>query len=64
MATARYYEASKNTDGGYIPGVPLRDLTEEDYNSYPAWLQASIDASPLYRKTKPTQHKPAEKETE
>jgi hypothetical protein len=52
MATARWYDASKNPDGGALPGgVPLADLSDEEYNALPKWLQASVDASPLYRKT-------------
>lgn len=49
--TARYYDASKNEAGGYLPGVPLRDLTEAEFDALPAHLQASLDASPMYRKT-------------
>lgn len=51
---ARYYDASKNPEGAALPGVPLRDLTQDDYDSYPAWLQASIDAWAAYRKTAPS----------
>lgn len=53
----RYYDASKNPGTpdapAMFPGVPLRDLTEEDYDALPEWLQRSVDASPMYRKTKP-----------
>lgn len=59
----RYYDEDKNPpvrvapDGtkeyAYISGVPLRDLTEDDFNALPKHLQNSVDASPLYRKTKP-----------
>jgi hypothetical protein len=52
-AIARYYDDSKNPDGGGFPGVPLRDLTESEFEALPEWLQQSVDASPLYRKTKP-----------
>lgn len=64
MAPERYYRADKNTDGGSFPGVPLRDIETDEWNSYPEWLQRSVDASDLYQKTKPTDRKPAEKETE
>lgn len=49
----RYYDESKNTDGGSLPGVPLADIDDETFAAYPAWLQDSIDAHPMYRKTKP-----------
>lgn len=55
---ARYYDESKNPDGGALPGVPLADIDEETFNQLPEWLQRSVDASPMYRKTKP--HKAAE----
>lgn len=50
---ARYYDASKNPDEAFFPGVPLRDLTSDEFDALPAHLQASLDASPFYRKTKP-----------
>jgi len=56
---ARYYDASKNPDGAFLPGVPLADLPDSLYITFPAWLRASIDASPMYRKTKaPTETAP------
>lgn len=48
---ARHYDADKNPDGAVLPGVPLGDLDQETFDSYPAWLQRSIDASGMYRKT-------------
>lgn len=53
MAIARYYDETKNPHEAVLPGVPLRDLTEDEFESYPKWLQASIDASPMYRKSNP-----------
>ncbi len=53
MPIARYYDEGKNEDGRAFDGVPLRDLTEDEFAALPPWLQASVDASPLYRKTKP-----------
>lgn len=53
MNIARYYDEAKNPEGGSLPGVPLRDLTEDEYAAFPDWLQASIDALDCYRKTKP-----------
>jgi len=47
----RYYDESKNPESGLLPGVPLRDISQAEFDSYPAWLQASIDAHPMYRKT-------------
>lgn len=52
MAAARYYDESKNPQGQEsLPGVPLRDLTEKEYEALSGWLQKSVDASPLYRRT-------------
>lgn len=55
---ARYYDESKNPSRdpnnlAMLVGVPLRDLTETEYGALPPWLQASVDASPMYRKTRP-----------
>lgn len=49
----RYYDETKNPEGGALPGVPLGDIDDELFESYPVWLQQSIDAHPMYRKTKP-----------
>lgn len=55
MAIAWYYDPEKNpNDAASLPGVPLRDLTEDEVAGYPEYIQRSIAASPLYRKTKPT----------
>jgi hypothetical protein len=48
---ARYYDASKNPENGLLPGAPLRDISQAEYDAYPDWLKASIDAHPMYRKT-------------
>jgi hypothetical protein len=54
MATARYYDAESNQAGAeYIPGVPLRDLTDEEWDALTKDQQASVDAAAYYRKTKP-----------
>lgn len=50
---ARYYVASANPREESFPGVPLADITEEEWAEQPEWVQASVDASPMYRKTKP-----------
>ena len=60
MPIARYYDESKNENGSAFDGVPLRDLTEDEFAALPPWLQASVDASPLYRKTKPRGETPTE----
>ncbi len=54
---ARYYDAEKNPDRASLPGVPLADISEAQFAEYPDWLQASIDAAPFYRKTKPRAEK-------
>jgi hypothetical protein len=64
MTIARYYNADANPDGAHFPGVPLADLTEEEFDALPKWLQASVDASPLYRKTKPSASRKAEPKSE
>jgi hypothetical protein len=52
MAPVRYLDTDKD-DGGVIPGVPKRDLEQDEYDALPAHLRADVDASYLYRKTKP-----------
>jgi hypothetical protein len=56
---ARHYDASKNEEGAALPGVPLADIDEATFESYPQWLKDSIDAAPFYRKTKPTAERPS-----
>lgn len=51
MAIARYYNAEKNPEGAFVSGVPLRDITEEEWQALPERLQRSADASGFYRKT-------------
>jgi len=53
MAIARYFDASKHETGQFIPGVPLRDITDEEWATYPDDIQASVDRAPFFRKTKP-----------
>lgn len=54
MSTARYYDEAKNEDGTqHIWGVPMRDLSDDEYDALPKWVQAQVDASPMYRKTNP-----------
>lgn len=42
------YVAEANPLGGYLPGVPLRDLTVAEVAELPAWLRPSIAAQPFY----------------
>lgn len=53
MATKRYYVEANNPEGRFFPGVPLRDLTDDEYEALPAWLQRNVDASDFYRATNP-----------
>lgn len=53
LSGPRYYDASKNPDGGSLPGVPLRDLTAEEFEALPVWLQYSVDVQPFYSRTAP-----------
>lgn len=65
MAIKRYYNAEANPDGSqYMAGVPLDDLTDEQYDALPEWQQKQVDASPLYRKTEPRASKPESKKDE
>lgn len=43
-----YYDPSKNPEGGYIDGVPLRDLTDDELAALPQWLRASVEACGFY----------------
>lgn len=52
-STARYYDESKNRDRAFFPGVPLRDLTADEWAALTPRMQDSVDAAPFYRKTKP-----------
>lgn len=49
----RYYDASKNQDGAFFPGVPLRDIEADEWDALDKRMQESIDACPFYRKTAP-----------
>jgi hypothetical protein len=58
LSGPRYYDEKANPTGAGLPGVPLRDLSAEEFEALPVWLQYSVDAQPFYRKTKPTQSAP------
>lgn len=48
-----YYDEAANPEGAFFPGVPLADLTEEQFEEQPVWLQASIAAAKFYKKSAP-----------
>ena len=50
---ARYYDRDANPDGRVFHGVPLADIETSHWETLPQWLRDSVDASGLYRKTKP-----------
>ncbi len=56
---ARYYEPAKNPDRAFLSGVPLRDLSDDEWEALPQHLQRSVDALEFYRKTKPPSAAPA-----
>lgn len=54
MATKRYLNVEATQGGSqYIAGVPLTDLSDEQYESLPEWQQKQVDNSGLYRKSAP-----------
>ena len=54
MAVYLWYDAKKNPDGRTVqPGVPLDNIEEKVFKSYPKWLQKSLEASPAYVKSNP-----------
>jgi hypothetical protein len=61
VTVARFYDADKNPQEGVIGGAPLADIDQETFDSYPKWLQESIDNSSMYRKTPVRHDKPADK---
>lgn len=49
MSTTVYtYVPEKNPDATYLPGVPLRDLTDEDLRALTPHLAASVAECPFY----------------
>jgi len=51
MAIARFYVKDNNPDGTGFPGVPLRNIEDAEWDTYPAFIQRSVDASDFFRKT-------------
>ena len=49
----RYLNPERSDQTVHFPGVPLRDLTDEDWNRLTPRQQEEADASDLYRKTAP-----------
>lgn len=50
---------------GFIPGVPLRDLTADEWQAMDPVVQASVRSSGIYRvvESKPTAKKKADDES-
>lgn len=48
MSDAYTYDPKKNPRGGYIPGVPLADLSQAFVAAQPAHIQASIEQAAFY----------------
>lgn len=57
MAIVRYYNEERNTDNRFFSGVPLRDLTQEEWDELAEWQKNSIDNAHddqrMYFKSKP-----------
>ena len=47
------YVAKKNPDGRALAGVPLRDITIEEFAAFPVHVQRSIAAQAMYQEPKP-----------
>lgn len=53
---ARHYQAERNPQGTFFPGVPLRDVTEEEWEAVPDHIRRSVDEQQgerFYLKTGP-----------
>lgn len=48
-APAYTYDPAQNPDNAFLPGVPLRDLTDADLADLPKHLRAGVAACPFYR---------------
>ncbi len=54
MATKFYYVPPENPAAGtHFVGIPMRDLSDEDYDALTEAQKADVDASELYQATKP-----------
>lgn len=58
----KYHKARNQDEAYHFPGVPLRDITEDEFKALPKHLQQSVKASDMYsayeEEEKPT-NKPA-----
>jgi len=63
MAAFRYFDKRKLDKGVRLPfGVPMRDLSEAEYNAYPPHVQRSIDSWGVFRKSRPPKDKDEDEE--
>lgn len=46
------YNASANPSEGSYPGVPLADITDDEFNALPRHIKRTLLASPLYERQK------------
>jgi hypothetical protein len=53
MPISRYYVPENNPQDAHFPGVPQDDIDDERWASIPPSIQADVDASNMYRKSKP-----------
>lgn len=44
------YVPELNPDRRFLPGVPLRDLSEDDLRDLPPWVVESVDVCPFYKR--------------
>ena len=44
------YDEKNNPHGYYIPAIPLRDLSKEDFEALTKTQQVAVQQSPLYTK--------------
>lgn len=65
MAIMFRYDEKKNPEGAHLPGVPLADISNEEYLAMPDWLRESLKSAPFYsyaqsgRKPAAAEEKPA-----
>lgn len=57
------YDEKKNTDGAQITGVPLADITKEQFDAYPEPIQAAIKSAVFYAQPRPTKSKKVEEKS-
>lgn len=50
---AYYYNSETNPAGASYPGVPLSNVLQGQFDTYPKWLQNSIKHSAMYSKEPP-----------